>query len=237
MKYEVVGRKLLFVEDNKELLEAMAEYFQGKGNAVFTASTLKQAKELYEREQLDAVVLDVILPDGDGLSLLEEHRTYPPVVILSDLGEEDDVTAGFFSGAADYIVKPCSVHLLEIRLSLRLLPPQGSALSLHGLTVNVAERTVKYKGTPVPLTSSEFNILHFLMSHAGLTFTSEEIYEQVWNAPSLQTTTVKRHLSTLRCKLKESMKQSPIVTEFGKGYCFVPEKQKSPSCPPRKEGN
>lgn len=219
--FEVTGRRLLIVEDNLDLLDEMAFYFRNKGNVVFTASTLRQATDFFESEKLDAVILDIILPDGEGLTLLENKHTYPPVIILSDLGGDDNITAGLFAGAVDYIVKPCSMLQLEVRLSLRLLPSQDASVSMHGLTLNITERTVKYRDGTVNLTGSEFNILHLLMTHAGHFFTSEEIYEKVWNAPSLQTTTVKRHLSTLRYKLKEVTNKNLIVTEFGKGYCFI----------------
>lgn len=221
MTFEVTDRKILFVEDDKALLKELTEYFKGNGNVVFAADTLKAAREILERERLDAIVLDVILPDGEGPELLKEDKKRPPVVILSDLGGEEDVLSGLFSGAVDYVVKPCSPKLLETRLALRLLPKQSSRILLHELELDASLRTVKYRKKTISLTGSEFNVLHFLMLHAGEFFSSKEIYEYVWKAPSLRTTTIKRHLSTLRCKLKEVTDRNLIVTEFGKGYCFV----------------
>lgn len=219
--YEVSNRKILFVEDDETLLNEMADYFYAKGNKSFTAETLKEAKELFSKEQFDAVVLDVILPDGNGLELFETGLPTPPVVILSDLGDEENVMAGLASGATDYVVKPCSMPLLEMRLSLRLLPLQNSRIEINGLSINTKSRTCDFNGVSISLTSSEFNILHFLMKNAGKYFTASEIYENVWKAPSLKTTTIKRHLSTLRRKLTETARNKKLIlTDFGKGYAF-----------------
>lgn len=220
MEHKVKNRKLLFVEDDRENLATMKEYFQ-QNNTVFTAKTLQEAKDILASTGLDAIILDVILPDGEGLQLLQNTENIPPTVILSDLAGEEDILAGFASGAADYVAKPCSMKLLETRLALRLLPPTKKQIVAHHLILDTNERTVIYKERNISLTSSEFNILHFLMTHAGEFFNSTQIYENVWNAPSLQTTTIKRHLSTLRCKLREVTNKNLIITEFGKGYCFI----------------
>ena len=131
---------------------------------------------------------------------------------------------GFSQGALDYVVKPCSPELLEMRLSLRLLPAQRATVTVNGLTVNSRQRTCVFRGKSIPLTSSEFNILLFLMTHAGQYFLPNEIYENVWKMKSLHTTTVKRHISTLRLKLADACGDVKMIhTEFGKGYCFAGE--------------
>lgn len=221
-KRAIEGRKILFVEDNEEYLNETTKYFSS-ANEVYAARTLKRAKEILDYCRPDAVVLDVILPDGEGLELLRENRELPPVLILSGLSGDGNVLEGLSSGAVDYVIKPCSPAVLEARLALRLLPKKEAVLCIHGLELDLNRRTVKYLQKPLTLTGSEFNILHLLMSHAGEFFTSEAIYEEIWKAPSLQTTTVKRHLSTLRCKLKEVSSLNLIVTEFGKGYCMIAE--------------
>lgn len=226
---EVTNRKILIVEDNSKLLSSIAAYFKDKQNEVFCSANLADAKEIYAKEELDAVVLDVILPDGSGLDLLKIKKDpHPPVVILSDLGDDDNVLMGFGAGAADYVTKPCSMKILEMRLSVRLLPKKDAHIELGGLSVDANERTVKYLGKDVSLTSSEFNLLFFMIKNAGTYFIASELYEKVWGAPSLQTTTVKRHLSTLRRKLKEvAPDKNLILTDFGKGYCF-PHSEVSP---------
>ncbi len=222
---EVTGRRLVFIEDDAVLLEKMTAYFAEKHNAVHAASTLADARRiLADIRDIDAVVLDIILPDGSGIDLLRETENLPPVVILSDLSSEESMLAGFDSGAVDYVVKPCSARLLEAHIALRLLPQKQSSTTLRGLTVDAGARTAVFRGQQIPLTASEFNVLYFLISNAGKYFTATEIYESVWGAPSMQTTTIKRHLSTLRQKLKSvAPEETLIVTEFGKGYSFPAE--------------
>ena len=221
---EISDRKILFVEDDAELLKEMVDWFTAKRNTVYYADTLAKAISVSEKHpSVDMIVLDVILPDGSGLALLERFENLPPVIVLSDLGHEDSVLAGFEAGACDYIVKPCSMKLLEARMKLRFLPSAEAEKTIGGLTINASKRTVFYCGNQVPLTSSEFNILWFLVRNRGEFFHADKIYERVWQAPSLNTTTIRRHLSTLRQKLKEVSHENLVVTEFGKGYAFVAE--------------
>lgn len=223
--HEVTNKTIIFIEDDAVLLDRMTAYFAEKNNTVHAASTLADARSLLtEIRRADAVVLDIILPDGSGLDLLRERDNLPPVVILSDLSAEEYLLTGFDSGAVDYIVKPCSPRLLEARIALRLLPARQAVLSASGLEIDSGKRTVNYCQKSVLLTASEFNILHFLVSNAGKYFTAQEIYEKVWGAPSMQTTTIKRHLSALRQKLKSvAPDKTLIVTEFGRGYSFPAE--------------
>lgn len=221
---EITNRKILIIEDNRKLLTELSEYFRARGNEVFCAENLRSALECYASENIwDAVVLDLILPDGTGLDFFNALKNpAPPVIILSDLSGDEDILTGFDAGAADYIAKPCSPEVLEARLKMRLLPRADAQVTLCGLSVDANTRTAKYKGQLVALTSSEFNILFFLMKNAGSYFASDEIYERVWHAASLQTKTVRKHISTLRQKLKElAPERALILTDFGKGYCFT----------------
>ena len=147
-----------------------------------------------------------IIKTGTGLDILKNLVSLPPVIVLSDLGSEENLLDGFN---------------LETRMSLRLHPSPNSVLQYENLKIDSHKRKVFYKDTPVAFTSSEFNILWFLMNNPNKFFSADEIYEQVWAAPSLQTTTIRRHLSTLRRKLQEISNSNLIVTEFGKGYSFL----------------
>lgn len=219
----VEDRKLLILEDDLAQQRALSAYF-GEKNEVQTASTLAEGIALACAGGFDGILLDLILPDGSGLALFDAVENLPPVVILSDIGSEEAMMEGFSLGAMDYVVKPCSMELLEMRLSLRLLPPQRAAISVNGLTVNAAKRTCSFREKPLALTSSEFNILYFLITHEGQYFLPNEIYENVWKMKSLHTTTIKRHISTLRLKLAEACGDRTMIrTEFGKGYCFTGE--------------
>ena len=219
----VESRRLLIIEDDIAQRNLLCDYFGAK-NEVCAAPTLADGIALAKSTPLDGIILDLILPDGDGMALFEAVDNLPPVVILSDIDSEESMMEGFSQGALDYVVKPCSPELLEARLSLRLLPARKATVTVNGLTVNSGRRTCAFRGRPIPLTSSEFNILLFLMTHAGQYFLPNEIYENVWKMKSLHTTTVKRHISTLRIKLAEACGDVKMIrTEFGKGYCFAGE--------------
>ncbi len=224
MNYTVCGRKLLFVEDNEVLKREMTAYFSLQ-NTVFTASDVEEAVGILENNgNLDAVILDLILKSSMGMDLFSAFPALPPVIILSSLEGEDNILTGLTSGAADYVVKPCSMRLLEAHIALRLLPATDAVETFGNFSVNANTRTVKYKNMPISLTPSEFNILFFLVKNRGRFFTADEIYEKIWCAPSLHTTTIRAHLSSLRRKLKAAMPAGDIIrTEFNKGYCFTGE--------------
>lgn len=213
-------KNILIVEDSDGLRNSLAEYFSAI-NVVTSCRTLADAVAAVTETKYDIVLLDLVLPDGNGIALMH-YLEQTPVVILSALGADNNVLDGFSAGAADYIIKPCSPQVIEARMSLRLLPDSKATIDLHGLTLNIAKRTAVYKDTPLDLTSSEFNILMFLMQNAGNSFTAAEIYEKVWRMPHLNSTSVKAHLSNLRKKMLAVSKDCAdlIITEFGKGYAF-----------------
>ncbi len=223
MNYTVYERNLLFVEDDEALKREMVSYFSAE-NTVFTASDVEEAAEiLSERNDIDVIVLDLILKHSMGMELFGRlTEASPPIIILSSLDGEESILTGLTSGAVDYVVKPCSMRLLETHIAIRLLPKEDAVETFGAFSVNANKRTVKYRGMPISLTPSEFNILFFLVKNRGRYFTADEIYENIWCAPSLRTTTVRAHLSSLRRKLKAAMPLSDVIrTEFSKGYCFT----------------
>ena len=218
---KVTFKNILIVEDGDKLRNSLTEYFSAM-NKVTACPTLKSAISACAENEYDITLLDLILPDGNGIELLRYLRR-TPVIILSDLGTDENVIDGLSAGAADYIVKPCSPQVIEAKMSLRLLPNGKANLSSGGLTLNVQSRTAVYKNTVLDFTSSEFNILTFLMQNAGVYFNANEIYEQVWKMPHLNTETIKKHLSNLRKKLLAVSDQCAalLATKFGKGYAFI----------------
>lgn len=214
-------KNILIVEDGDKLREKLFEYFSVR-NKVMACKNLKSAITATTQNRYDIVLLDLILPDGNGKELMEYLRG-TPVVILSDLGTDENIIDGLTTGAADYIVKPSSFEVIEARMSLRLLPDSKSTLTLGGLTLNLNSRTAVYDKHTLDLTSSEFNILTFLMQNAGNFYTTNEIYEQVWKMPHLNTETIKKHLSNLRKKMLAVSDDCAalLATKFGKGYSFV----------------
>lgn len=218
---KVEFKNVLIVEDNDGLRQNLAEYFSAR-NEVTACKNLKEAVAAVNENEFDIVLLDLILPDGNGKELLN-LLGHTPVVILSDLGTDENLIDGLNAGATDYIVKPASIPLIETRMAIRLLPNNKASLTLGGLTLNASRRTAEYKNTSLELTSSEFNILMFLMQHAGNFYTANEIYEQVWKMPHLNTETIKKHLSNLRKKMLAVSDNCAalLATKFGSGYAFV----------------
>lgn len=221
---KVEFKNVLIVEDSDRLRASLAEYFSEK-NKVTACRTLKEGIAAATGREYDIVILDLILPDGNGKELMD-YLGRTPVVILSDLGADENIIDGLTSGAADYIVKPSSPEVIETRMALRLLPDSKAALSLGGLTLNVNSRTAIFENTTLELTSSEFNILLFLMQNAGKFYTASEIYEQVWRMPHLNSETIKKHLSNLRKKMLAVSDSCAalLATKFGKGYAFIGSK-------------
>lgn len=221
---KVEFKNILIVEDDSGLRNSLAEYFSVINN-VTACPDLNSAIAAARETVFDIVLLDIILPDGSGLNLLE-YTGQTPVVILSDLGADSNILDGFSAGAADYIVKPSSPAVIEARMSLRLLPDSKAHIDAYGLTLNVAKRTAAYKNNSLELTSSEFNILAFLMQNAGKVYSANEIYEQVWKMPYLNGTTIKKHISNLRKKMFAVSEECAalIISEFGRGYAFAGEK-------------
>lgn len=217
----VTNKNILIVEDSETLCDELCRYFS-VSNTVHTAKNLAEATAKIKEHGFDIILLDLILPDGSGLSLLNELDGGTPVVILSDLGSDNSILQGFEYGAADYIVKPASAKIIEARMALRLLPPKEAVFSLHGLTVDMRKRTAVYNNRPLDLTSSEFNILTFLMQNAGNYYSAVDIYEAVWKMPHLNTQTIRIHLHNLRKKMIQMSEECGelIITEFGKGYTF-----------------
>lgn len=224
MNYTVYDRKLLFAEDDEKLKRQMIAHFSTE-NTVYTASDVDEAVGILERVgNIDAVVLDLVLKNSLGTELFKAFPTLPPVIILSSLDGEDTIFQSLTSGAADYVVKPCSMRLLEAHIALRLLPKEDAVEVFGAFFVDANTRTVKYKNQPITLTPSEFNILFFLIKNCGKFFTADQIYEKIWCAPSLHTTTIRTHLSSLRRKLKEAMPDKDVIrTAFNMGYCFTGE--------------
>lgn len=218
---KVEFKNILIVEDDDELRDGLCEYFSVM-NKVTAVNCLTDAIEAVSDTKFDIILLDVILPDGSGLKLLE-HIAFTPVIILSDLGSDGNLLDGFSAGAVDYIVKPASPEIIEVRMGLRLLPDVDAIINLHGLKLDLNKRTAEYKDKPLDLTSSEFNILTFLMQNAGNFFSANEIYEKVWKMPHFNTYTIKSHLSNLRKKMLSASKDCAdlIITNFGKGYAFM----------------
>ena len=210
--------KILIVDAESTALP-LCGYFRGIGYFVSLAETLTEARRLLLREKFDAVISELRLADGEAGELFGEG---PPVIVFSEETSDEAVIRALSLGASDYIFKPCSPRVMAAKLERRLLL-RDRALTGHGITLSASMRTALYNGEPIKLTSSEFNILCFLMAHPGQFFTADEIYERVWKMPSMQTSVVRFHISNLKKTIFFVTGKNLILSEFGMGYAFAPE--------------
>jgi DNA-binding response OmpR family regulator len=177
-----VERQVLLIDDDRTMAHGLAEYLVPEGYALHLAHTAKAGLDRMSKGGLVLVVLDVVLPDRDGLSVLREIRgkSYIPIIVLTARAAVADKVAGLEAGADDYIPKPCTaVELLaRIRTVLRRgQPPCSSSLFLFvdDLILDAGSRTVARDGEPIECTTAEFNALHTLVSCLGKVVTREHL--------------------------------------------------------------
>ncbi len=199
------------------------------GYEVSDAATLAGALEVAAREPPDAAVIDLVLPDGSGIELCRELRSWSsmPIVVLSALEEEEQKVLALQAGADDYLTKPFSARELVARLEAVFRRAGESAdqptLLVKGLEINFAAHTVKRDGRDVRLTPTEFNLLGVLARNRGRLITSRALLTEVWgsahadDAPLLRT-----HIANLRRKIEapNTTAWTYIKTESGVGYRF-----------------
>lgn len=208
--------KILVIDPDDEA--PLCRHFGLLGYDCRAVKTVAEGKALLAKDVYAAVISGLFLPDGKATDLIGDS----PVFVFSSVTSDEEIIDALSRGAADYILKPCSPRVMEARLAPKLLKKAQTA-EWSGLLLDRRSRAASYRGTPIKLTSSEFNILFFLMTNDGKFFTADEIYERVWNAASLQTSVVRFHISNLKKTLLSVTGKNFIRSEFGMGYAFVPE--------------
>jgi two-component system KDP operon response regulator KdpE len=181
--------KLLVVDDEPAIRWALRKTLQGMGFEIAEAETGEQAIALVRTVRFDAVLLDIGMPGMNGIDACREIRKRAPllgIVMLSVRNAEEDKIQAFDAGADDYITKPFNVRELAARLRAAVRRTHSSeaddaaAIRIGEIELDPARRVVKRAGTPIHLTPKEFEMLHFLMSHAGLPLTHARILGAVW---------------------------------------------------------
>ena len=221
--------RVLVVEDEATISEPLAEHLAREGFDPDVASTLAEAKVAFERQTPDLILLDVMLPDGDGRDLCREIRKTSdvPIVMLTARGEEIDRVLGLELGADDYVVKPFSARELVARI--RAIQRRGHSTARKGpiqigpLTLDPAARTLTKGDGPVELAAKEFDLLHLLMANAGSVMKREEIMDEVWDPHWFgPTKTLDVHISWLRKKIEDHPANPRLIlTVRGVGFRFA----------------
>jgi two-component system, OmpR family, response regulator RegX3 len=220
---------VLVVEDERSIAEPLAESLEREGFDPELAPTAEAALARFAEREPDVVLMDVMLPDGDGRDLCRAFRSRSgvPIIMLTARGEEVDRVVGLELGADDYVVKPFSAR--EVAARIRAILRRGTARSpsaaivVGDIRLDPAAREVTKAGEPIDLAAREFDLLNLLMEHAGEVVRREEIMDQVWDEHWFGSTkTLDVHVSWLRKKIeKDPQRPRYITTMRGVGFRFA----------------
>ena len=223
---------MLVVDDEPMVREVLARYLAKEGFAVDTAEDGEQALTAFREGDPDLVLLDLMLPRIDGLEVFRLIRAARPtaVIMLTARGEETDRVVGLELGADDYVTKPFSPRevIARVRAVLRRTgvgdQDANGLVQFERITIDSRRRELLVEGETVRLTRKEFDLLHFLASHPGTTFTRSQLLEEVWDfAWDGDSATVTVHIRRLREKIEvDPSDPSHLVTVWGVGYRFEP---------------
>ena len=227
-------RTVLLIEDEEAISEPLVAALTREGFAALVAGTAAEGMELFRNRGPDLVLLDVMLPDGDGRDVLRQIRdtSRTPVVILTARGEEVDRVLGLELGADDYVTKPFSAAELAARLRAVLRrvgdepsePGAEAVLEAGGVSMNLETHTVTRDGEPLELTVKEFELLRVLLERAGKLVRRRELVHEVWDPAWFGSTkTLDVHVSALRKKLGDDPAAPRYIhTVRGVGFRFDP---------------
>jgi DNA-binding response OmpR family regulator len=225
---------ILVCDDDKEIAGAIEIYLRNEGYRVFKAYDGIQALEIARKETLHLIIMDIMMPNMDGvqatMKLREEQNI--PIIMLSAKSEDYDKITGLNVGADDYVTKPFNpLELIarvksQLRRYVRLGSLSGQSESRSdiyttgGLVIDDGQKSVKLDGEQIPVTPTEYGILKFLTSNAGKVFSIEQIYEAVWNEPAYSAeNTVAVHIRRIREKIEIDPKNPQYLkVVWGIGY-------------------
>lgn len=216
--------RVLVVDDEPQFLRALVTNLRGAGYEVEKATTAEEALASAALRPPDAVVLDLLLPDGSGTDVCRRLREWSdaPVVVVSAVGDEDEKIAALDAGADDYVTKPFAIGELLARLRAalrRALPPGEPVIEIGALRVDLGKSLVTVAGEPVHLTPHEFRILSLLARNEGRLLTHRTILREVWGPQyGDESNYLHVYVSQLRRKLEPA---HYLVTEPGAGYRLV----------------
>jgi two-component system, OmpR family, response regulator RegX3 len=221
--------RILIVEDEESISEPLSAHLVREGFDASVAPTVEAARESFRAQAPDLVLLDVMLPDGDGRDLCRELRSTSdvPIVMLTARGEDVDKIVGLELGADDYLVKPFSAGELvaRIRAILRRASPAPArgVIEVGAVRLDPDARTVMRSGDPVVLAAREFDLLAMLMANAGRVMRREQIMDEVWDPHWFGSTkTLDVHIAWLRKKLEDDPSQPRYITTIrGVGFRFA----------------
>ncbi len=222
------GQRVLVVDDEPQFLRALQTNLRGAGYDVHTATTAEEALSAAALQPPEAIILDLLLPDGRGTDVCRELRrwTEAPIILVSAVEDEAEKIAALDAGADDYVTKPFAIGelLARLRAALRRVGPATEpVLEIGELRLDLEKRSVSVAGEPVHLTPHEFALLRLLARNEGKLMTHRTILREVWG-PAYQRESSYLHVyvSQLRRKLEpDPARPRYILTEPGAGYRLV----------------
>jgi len=222
---------ILICDDQPDIVSALKKYLAPEGYALYEAYTGVQALELVRTKELHLVLLDIMMPEMDGLTATAKIRELSniPIILLTAKSETEDKVQGLNVGADDYITKPFNPEevLARVRSHLRRYAMLGSRpaesigeLTLGGISLNDRTKQVTVEGEPVSLTPTEYSILHLLMNNPGKVYSTRALYESVWQEVSLGNEgAVAVHIRHLREKIEINPSEPRYLkVVWGQGY-------------------
>ncbi|MGO9905313.1 MAG: response regulator transcription factor [Solirubrobacteraceae bacterium] len=220
--------RVLVVDDEQQILRALRVILREAGFEALPAATGEEALDLAALQRPDAAIIDLLLPDIDGVELARRLREWTdmPLIVLSAVGEEEAKVRALAAGADDYVTKPFGPRELVARLqaNLRRIAPEReeAEVSVDGLEVDLARRTVRVEGEEVHLTPTEFDLLRLLVRNRGRLMTHRDLLVSVWGPGYGDDTQVLRaHIANLRRKIEPPEGRRYIRTDPGVGYRFA----------------
>lgn len=226
------GRRILACDDESRILRALKLVLRPEGYEVLTAATMQEALDVAALSPVEAAIVDLVLPDGDGIDLCRSVREWSdmPIIVLSALGEEEQKVRALSEGADDYVTKPFGPQELVARLGAvlrRASPtPEESVISAAGLEVDLAAHAVRRDGAEIHLTPTEFSLLRALVRNRGRLLTHRDLLVEVWGIEYADEVTVLRgQIANLRRKIEPGTgpRRHYVRTEAGIGYRFDPK--------------
>jgi two-component system KDP operon response regulator KdpE len=225
----VSGRRVLVCDDELQILRALRVVLGDAGFEVTATATAKEALDAAAVHPPHAAIIDLVLPDGDGVEVCARLREWSsmPILVLSAIGEEAEKIRALDAGADDYVTKPFTPGELIARLNAVLrragLGASEPVIAAGGLEIDVAAHQVRRDGEPVHLTKTEFELLRVLAANRGRLMTHRALLVEVWGPGyEFDKQVLRVHIANLRRKIERPRAEQLIHTDPGVGYRFAP---------------
>lgn len=220
--------KILVADDERDVVSLLKDYFEINDYMVITAYSGAEAMEKISQNP-DIILLDVNMPDGDGLSVCRKIRDHVscPILFLTARIEDSDKISGFASGGDDYIIKPFSIEELGARVAAHIrrdhrIQAQTNVRFFGGITIDYTAKTVSVDGAALELPPKEYQIMEFLSLNCGQVFDKDRIYEKIWGYDAEgESAVVAEHIRRIRAKLAKCGEEYHMETVWGMGYKWV----------------